>query len=97
MAKKIFFPFAKSYVHASAVQKFLDSAKEELKSFFGDYSYMIVQRPGPNGRWRYEVHANYALRGEQRHFVDGVGKTPYEALMSVNQMKTFMRGLGWEV
>ena len=39
-------PFGLFYTHASRVQKFLDSAREELRAYFGDYDYTIMQVPG---------------------------------------------------
>lgn len=85
--------FFKRYLHACRIQDFFDSASEELKAYFGDYKYVIVQVPGAPRSGKYEIHARYSLRGEPRHFVDGKGPTPWEALISVNQMTEFMRKL----
>lgn len=86
-------PFGLFYTHASRVQKFLDSAREELKAYFGDYDYSIVCIPCAPWSGRYEIHASYSLRGERRYFVDGRGPTPWKALLSVNQMEQFLRKL----
>ena len=81
------------YTHASRVQKFLDSAREELRAYFGDYDYTIMQVPGAPRSGKYEIHAHFDLRGERCFFVDGRGSTPAEALLSVNQMRQFLRKL----
>lgn len=86
-------PFGLFYTHASRVQKFLDSAREELKAYFGNYEYTILRVPGAARNGKYEIRANYTLRGEHRYFVDGRGRTPAEALLSVNQMREFLRKL----
>lgn len=85
--------FCKKYLHACCVQDFLDSAREELKAYFGDYDYSIVRIPRAPWSGRYEIHASYSLRGERRYFVDGRGPTPWKALLSVNQMEQFLRKL----
>lgn len=85
--------FWKKYVHACRVQDFLDSAREELKAYFGDYDYSIVCIPRAPRSGRYEIHASYTLRGERHYFVDGRGPTPWAALLSVNQMEQFLRKL----
>lgn len=90
-------PFGLMYIHASRVQAFLTSASEELKAYFGDYTYTIIDPPRAPRRYKYEIRANYTLRGEQHFFVDGRGRTPYEALLSVNQMREFMRKIGMSV
>lgn len=82
--------FCKKYRHACRIQEFFDSAREELKAYFGDYEYVIVQVPGAPRSGKYEIHARYSLRGEPKHFVDGKGPTPWDALISVNQMTEFM-------
>lgn len=87
-------PFGFIYTHASRVQAFLTSASEELKAYFGDYTYTIIDPPRAPRRYKYEIRANYTLRGEQHFFVDGRGRTPYEALLSVNQMRNFLRKIG---
>ena len=85
--------FCKKYLHACCVQDFLDSAREELRAYFGDYDYTIMQVPGAPRSGKYEIHAHFDLRGERRFFVDGRGSTPAEALLSVNQMRQFLRKL----
>lgn len=86
-------PFGLFYTHASRVQKFLDSAREELRAYFGDYDYTIMQVSGAPRSGKYEIHAHFDLRGERHFFVDGRGSTPAEALLSVNQMRQFLRKL----
>ncbi len=90
-------PFGLMYVHASRVQAFLTSASEELKAYFGDYNYMILENPRAPRRYKYEIHAVYMLHSEYCSFVDGRGRTPSEALLSVNQMRNFMRKIGMSV
>ena len=90
-------PFGFIYTHASRVQAFLTSASEELKAYFGDYNYMILENPRAPRRYKYEIHAVYMLHGEYCSFVDGRGRTPSEALLSVNQMRNFMRKIGMMV
>ncbi|WP_337619606.1 hypothetical protein [Desulfovibrio sp.] len=85
--------FCKKYLHACCVQDFLDSAREELRAYFGDYDYTIMQVPGAPRSGKYEIHAHFDLRGERHFFVDGRGSTPAEALLSVNQMRQFLRKL----
>lgn len=69
-------PFGFIYTHASRVQAFLTSASEELKAYFRDYTYTIIDPPRAPRRYKYEIRANYTLRGEQHFFVDGRGRTP---------------------
>ena len=88
-------PFGFRYTHQNRIQAFFDSAKEELKMYFGDYTYEIWENRHPKTRHeKYEVHAKYLHHGEWHCFVDGVGRTPREALLSVNQMRAFMRQIG---
>ncbi|WP_300707296.1 hypothetical protein [uncultured Desulfovibrio sp.] len=86
-------PVSWRYIRAERIQAFLESAKEELKAYFGDYTYSLVEDWKAPKAERYKILAEYDLRGTRQYFVDGVGPTPWKALLAVNEMETFLRKL----